>query len=211
MTSSTPAGRIAKLFDANESRVADYIRQGEKIESYISRKLGDRNLWALSPEKRRLMFALVKLLRPEVAVETGVGPGSSTTTILAALGKGVLHSIDLGVKYGNEKEAYPVGFLVPERLRGKWKLHTGNSADILVPLLDELGTIQLFYHDSTHEEKHVMFELRNAWDHMESGIIAVDNCMWTPAPGKLSLEKGARLMQLSRKQGGFCIIPKNIG
>lgn len=207
---SSPSARVARLFGVDEIAVEDYIRQGQTIEEYIGKKLGTKNLWALTPDKRKSMYAIVRLLRPKLAVETGVGPGSSTTVILSAMRNGHLHSIDLGVKYGSEEETYPVGFIIPSRLKKKWTLHTGNSAHLLVPLLEKLGTIQLFYHDSTHEEKHVTFELTNAWEHMDRGVILVDNYQWTKAPEKLCKKTGAKLTMLSQKSGGFCIIPKNL-
>lgn len=202
--------RIARIFGVDQQKVDSYYSQSDSIEEYISRKLGKKELWALTPDKRKAMYAIVRLLRPKLAVETGVGPGSSTTVILSAMRNGHLHSIDLGVKYGSEDETYPVGFIIPERLKKKWTLHTGNSARLLLPLLEKLGTIQMFYHDSTHEEKHVTFELSNAWEHIESGAILVDNYQWTKAPEKLCRKTGAKLTMLSQKSGGFCIIPKNM-
>ncbi len=202
--------RIAGIFDVGEDKVARLYEQSERVERYIESKLRGMDLWALTPEKRRAMYVIVKLLKPANAVETGVGPGSSTTVILTAIGTGTLHSIDLGVKYGNEDETYPVGFIVPDRLRSKWHLHLGDSAKLLNPLLDELGTIEMFYHDSTHSEEHVRFEIESAWRHMDRGAILIDNYLWTPAPLKLADKFGSPLVELSRKEGGFSIIPKKL-
>lgn len=205
------ASRIAGIFGVGEDTVIRYFEQGEKVEKYIQAKLGGMDLWALTPDKRLALFAIVKLLKPDKAVETGVGPGSSTTTILSAIGSGTLHSIDFGVKYGNEEETYPVGFVVPDRLKSKWHLHIGDSAKLLKPLLEELGTIEMFYHDSTHSEEHVQFEISNAWNHMDRGIILIDNYLWTHAPRRLSEKVKSPLVELSRKAGGFCAIPKHLG
>lgn len=206
----TIVSKIARVLCADAEVVERHYSESEKVEQYIERKLGSRDLWALTPDKQRAMYAIVKTLKPSLAVETGVGPGSSTTVILSAIGRGRLHSIDYGIKYGNEKETYPVGFLIPERLKGKWKLHIGDSAELLEPLLDSLGRIDMFYHDSTHEEKHVRFEITNAWEHIVRGVILIDNYQWTSAPEKLSRKVGAGLTELSGKAGGFCIIPKNL-
>lgn len=202
--------QIAGMFGVDEARVGKYFEQSSRIEAYIEKKLEGKDLWALTPDKRVAMYAIVKLLKPGLAVETGVGPGSSTTVLLSAIGKGHLHSIDLGVKYGSEKETYPVGFIIPQRLKGRWTLHTGNSDRLLLPLLKKLGKIGLFYHDSTHEEKHVTFEIENAWEHIDRGIILIDNSTWTSAPEKLAAKVGAPLIVLSRKAGGFCAIPKKL-
>ncbi len=203
--------KIADIFGVDRRIVEKYCNEYQALDVYIERKLEGKNLLALTPDKRRAMYAIVKLLKPHSSVETGVGPGSSTTVILSATGSGFLHSIDYGVKYGFEKETYPVGFVIPEALKKNWQLHTGDSAKLLKPLLEKLGKIDMFYHDSTHEEKHVEFEISNAWKHMDRGIILIDNYLWTHAPRKLSEKVGSPLVELSRKAGGFCAIPKRLG
>ena len=202
--------KIADIFGVDRRIVEKYCNEYQALDVYIERKLEGKNLLALTPDKRRAMYAIVKLLKPHSSVETGVGPGSSTTVILSSIGNGFLHSIDFGVKYGHEPETYPVGFVIPEELKKKWQLHTGDSAKLLKPLLEKLGKIEMFYHDSTHEEKHVEFEISNAWEHMDRGVILVDNYQWTDAPGKLVRRAGSTLTELSGRAGGFCIIPKNI-
>lgn len=202
--------KIADIFGVERRMVEDYCNEYGGLDEYIERKLAGRDLLALTPDKRRAMYAIVKLLRPHIAVETGVGPGSSTTVILSSIGDGFLHSIDFGVKYGHEPETYPVGFVIPEELKKKWRLHTGDSAVLLKPLLEKLGRIDMFYHDSTHEEMHVEFEISAALEHMDRGVILVDNYRWTAAPRKLAERFGVKLMELSGRAGGFCIMPKNI-
>ncbi len=202
--------KIADIFGVDKKVVESYCNEYLALDDYIEKRLDGRDLLALTPDKRRAMYAIVKLLKPHTAVETGVGPGSSTTVILSAAGDCFLHSIDFGVKYGHEPETYPVGFVIPGELKKNWQLHTGDSAILLKPLLEKLGKIDMFYHDSTHEEKHVEFEISNAWKHMDRGIILIDNYMWTPAPRKLSEKAGSPLVELSRKAGGFCAIPKHL-
>ena len=209
MTAVNYVARIAELFGTGESRVSHLCEESRAAEKIVAGPLRGKNLWALVYEKRRALYAITRLLRPAVAVETGVGSGVSTTFLLSALRSGVLHSIDLGVKYGEEDEEYPVGFLVPEKLRRKWHFHKGNANVLLEPLLEDIGTIQLFYHDSLHTYRHVYFELECAWKHMERGVLLVDNYEFTGAPKQFARASDAPLVRLSGRAGGFCAIPKN--
>lgn len=210
MTAVNYAARIAELFDTDESRVSKLCNESASAQRAVYGALRGKNLWALTYEKRRALYAITRLLKPAVAVETGVGSGVSTTFILSALRTGVLHSIDLGVKYGEEKEEYPVGFLIPEGLKAKWHLHRGDAKALLEPLLDDLGDIQLFYHDSRHTYAHVYFELKCAWEHMKRGILLVDNFEFTRAPEAFAARVGAPVVKLSSRAGGFCAIPAHL-
>ena len=210
MTAVNYAARITELFDKDESSVSKLCDESASAQKAVSGALRGKNLWALTYEKRRALYAITRLLKPAVTVETGVGSGVSTTFILSALRTGVLHSIDLGIKYGEEKEEYPVGFLIPERLKAKWHFHRGDAKALLEPLLDNLGDIQLFYHDSRHTYTHVYFELKCAWEHMKRGILLVDNFEFTRAPEAFAARVGAPVVKLSSRAGGFCAIPAHL-
>jgi len=63
-----------------------------------------------------LLYVVVRLMKPDVVVETGVGAGKSSAFILKAMeknGKGVLHSIDLP----DEKQSS--GWIVQDDLRSR--------------------------------------------------------------------------------------------
>ncbi len=179
---------IASLFGAPLTTVERFSAEAEEINLAVERKLGGRRLWALGRDERFALYCVTRLVRPRIAVESGVGSGVSTTFILSALEQGVLHSFDLGVKYGDEEEAYPVGLIVPEELRKKWVLHLGDSKRLLKPFLKSLGNdkIQLFLHDGEHTTPNVRSELTLAWSHMDKGAILVDNCDWTEAPDEFA-------------------------
>lgn len=108
------------------------------------------------------LFLLVRALRPRVVVETGVCYGASSAYILEALeqnGAGELYSIDLG----NPAEEPPNDFFVPRSLNSRWRLIIGDSRNELPPLLDKLGSIDLFHHDSLHTFEHMMWEYETAF------------------------------------------------
>ena len=137
------------------------------------------------------LYRLLRDLRPGVAVETGVCNGVSTAFLLLALednGAGELHSIDLPEVAGEEYEAGTFwdgkggavippgkepGWMVPPGLRERWHLVLGRSQDELPPLLERLGAIDFFMHDSEHSYECMSFEFRNAWAALHDGGVLI--------------------------------------
>lgn len=115
----------------------------------------------------RLCYVTCRMLKPEVVVETGVAYGVTSSFLLEALdanGKGVLHSVDLP-PLGPQVEDY-VGVLVHEKLRSRWTLHRGTTRRVLPGLLDTLGEVDLFVHDSLHTYRNIRFELDEVRSHL---------------------------------------------
>lgn len=136
-----------------------------------------------------IAYALVRLMRPEIMVETGVHEGWSAWFTLLAMehnGNGVLHSIDLPNQDGEltpggprQTELIPPdkepGWVVPAHLRGRWQLHLGDARELLPRLLPTLGPIDVFVHDSLHTYDHMMFEYRTAWPYLRKGGILMSD------------------------------------
>jgi Methyltransferase domain len=123
--------------------------------------------------KEALLFLLVRALRPDLVIETGVDQGVSSCFILEALrqnGGGRLSSVDIG---GVTKSGNPVGWLVPNDLRGRWTL-TLQPAEIALPQIE--GVPDLFLHDSLHTFEHMMLEFEWAATRLRpGGILASDD------------------------------------
>jgi hypothetical protein len=121
------------------------------------------------------VWCTVRHLRPRRVVETGVARGVTSRIVLEALarnGRGHLWSIDLP-KLGAVAQA---GSAVPAHLRGHWAYFVGASARRLPPLVDQLGHVDLFIHDSLHTERNVRFELETVWPALsEAGVVLVDD------------------------------------
>jgi hypothetical protein len=112
-------------------------------------------------------YALCRSMRPACVVETGVAYGVTTSFLLAALdanGSGILHSVDLP-PLAPRADDY-VGSLIPDRLRGRWRLHRGATRRVLPRLLPSLRPIDLFLHDSLHTYASLSRELRLAAPHL---------------------------------------------
>jgi predicted O-methyltransferase YrrM len=173
------------------------MEEASVIVDYVDTKIGGKDYWQVSYDELQIIYACVKLKLPKLVVETGVGPGTTTTAILSAMRgtDGVLLSFDLGVKYGEEEEALPVGWVIPENLRSGWKLVIGDSRKTLENSLRSYGKINIFFHDSQHEYDHVMFELETARKYAESKpIFIVDNYDWTKAPADFARDHNYKLV-----------------
>jgi hypothetical protein len=119
----------------------------------------------------RAAWCLTAHLRPLRAIETGVARGITSRTILEGLarnGHGRLWSIDLPAPHHPDLKGQ-VGFVVPDERRGPWTLIEGSSRRELPRLLEQLGSIDLFVHDSLHSERNIRFELERAWPFVRAG------------------------------------------
>jgi hypothetical protein len=125
----------------------------------------------------RAVWCLVRHLRPAKIVETGVAHGVTSRFILEALkrnGNGHLWSVDLPPLERSWRRQ--VGMAVGEGHSDRWTYIKGSSRRRLPRLLDELGQIDLFIHDSLHSERNVRFELDRAWPRLgPKGAVVVDD------------------------------------
>jgi predicted O-methyltransferase YrrM len=133
--------------------------------------------WSATSELAATTYALVRLLKPETMVETGVGAGVSSWTILHAMeqnGIGKLISIDLPTP--NTELLPEVGYLVPTELHHRWDLQTGPSQSLLPKVLKQLGEIDIFQHDSRHSYSNQLREYQTAWPFIrENGMLVSDD------------------------------------
>ena len=133
--------------------------------------------WAADSLLARCCYLICRILEPQVVVEAGVAYGVSSAFILRALeenGSGALHSIDLPPlrrEYGRFW-----GMAVDETLRPRWSLHRGSSKRVLPGLLEEVGTVDLFLHDSLHTTRNMRREFEIVWPGLTmGGVILADD------------------------------------
>jgi predicted O-methyltransferase YrrM len=160
------------------------------------------------------LYRLLRELNPRAAVETGVCNGVSTAFLLLALednGNGELYSIDLPEVAGQDYEpgtfwdgkggavippGKTPGWMVPTDLCDRWHLVLGRSQDELPPLLERLGEIDFFMHDSEHSYECMTFEFLTAWESLRKGgvLVADDvnvNSAWEEFTRKVGREPEA--------------------
>ena len=136
-------------------------------------------------DEAAILYAIVRLSKPERVVETGAGSGTSSSFILAGLimnRKGLLYSIDLPeaeIAFKGGPTGKP-GWLIPKKLRSRWRLTLGKSEDQLLPLLRELDRVDIFFHDSLHYFRHQKFEYETAWPFIRNGGLLLSHDVSLP-------------------------------
>ena len=167
---------VAHALDIDLSTVEAQL---SSLPEFLTATNGDPGItikWSATSELAATTYALIKLMQPEIVVETGVGAGVSTWTILQAMeenGFGRLVSIDLPTP--NTELLPEVGYLVPNELRHRWYLRTGPSQRLLPQVLEELGEVDIFQHDSRHSYSNQIREYRTAWPHVKTGGMLVSD------------------------------------
>jgi len=151
-----------------------------------------------SPLNLRALYVLCRAIKPNNFVETGVASGASSFVILRALEKnrkGHLYSIDLPPgNWDKDKTSYreidhvtlpedkEPGWIVPDKLRQRWILILGDSKEKLEPLLEQLGQIDIFYHDAEHTYQAMLWEYQTVWPYISTGgVLCSDDVTWNRA------------------------------
>jgi len=173
-----PTWRVRSFLDEPISTpaFAEALHRGEKRFRALSLESAD-----LFAKKVLTQYAAVRALAPACVVETGVANGVSSAYLLLALhknGQGRLHSIGLEDPTFLPPGAAP-GWLVPTWLRGSWRIHLGDAREILGSLLSQLGSVDMFIHDSLHTYEHMSWEFQNAYPALRSGgLLVADDALW---------------------------------
>lgn len=140
-------------------------------ESYLGWNDGD-------PGLVRAAWCLIHHLDARKVVETGVGHGLTSRFILKALAHrsdSHLWSIDFPSPLHPEVH-HQIGVAVDDADRDRWTYIKGQSRQRLPALLEKIGPIDLFVHDSRHTTDNVLFELRQAWAALRpGGAVLVDD------------------------------------
>lgn len=158
-----------------------------QLEAYAAEALADPELgerlrrrvrWRIDYKRamplgnRLLWWLLVRAARPRLIVETGIHDGLGSLMLLRALElnaaeghEGRLISIDLDPQSG---------WLVPERLRGRWQPIFADIESTLDAVLDG-EEVDLLIHDSDHNEPLQRIEFGAALAHPAPALYVIDS------------------------------------
>ena len=168
---------IINLTSINTVEIREYvdeIRLNQKFHNSIeqNRDLFGRKQYSswdfsIGSSLGMILYVICRSQKPDIIVETGVASGVSSSYILCALEQnnhGQLYSIDQ--PWWQDKQS---GWIIPDYLRHRWHLIKGKSSAKLVPLLTNVGEIDIFLHDSEHTYKNMLWEFQTAWTYLKSG------------------------------------------
>lgn len=99
------------------------------------------------PGERAALFALVRVLQPDLVVECGTNWGCSTTQFLSAMRenkKGRVQSVDIR----NRTEGRAIGARIPPGLKDRWKFQ---RADAAAWLAKDDTPLEFVYEDTDHQ------------------------------------------------------------
>jgi predicted O-methyltransferase YrrM len=130
---------------------------------------------------QELLRLLVASFRPRTIMETGVAHGRSTQAFLEVIASlqavddsfvCALHSIDVD----------PRTQIGPWSSNPLWTFHLLTPENQLRDIFEEVGEIDLFFHDSDHGYRNQMLEYELAWQRLApGGILVSDDASWSNA------------------------------
>lgn len=168
------------------------IRSDKKFRSHLNeeyrkvRKVHLPNLQGWT----EIIYILIRHIKPNVIIETGVFDGTSSAFILNALAKnnkGTLLSVDLPARKvilgSTDLMPFPTlpsdkdpGWLIPSQLKRRWRLHKISEGHELKQIVKKIKSIDIFLHDSLHTKEHMDWEMQTVWPHLKKGgILLVDD------------------------------------
>lgn len=142
---------------------SDYLREAEQAIAGLNHPWLDGKYpgnWGVEVAHARFLYALVRKVRPEVFLETGVANGLSSYLILSAMKSnsfGKLVSVDI---------RNDVGQLVAPTLKDRWELvilGEGNAPRKVEKVIERYRPLDVFFHDSAHTYRAQSREFRQAW------------------------------------------------
>jgi predicted O-methyltransferase YrrM len=153
------------------------IENNERFKEYIAGVISNIKRKYELPKQvffaRRLgWYALIRILKPALVVETGTDKGLGTLLIAQALkenGTGKVYSVDVDPFSGA---------LINESDWGNVELLRGNSLEEL----KSIKNIDMFIHDSDHSKHHEFMEFESITSNLtKNAIVISDNSQFTDA------------------------------
>ena len=167
---------IMNLTGANAVEIQEYVAEIGLNQEFYNRIEANRSIFGRGRHHSWdfagttlgvVLYAICRRQKPDIAVETGVASGVSSSYILCALEQnkhGQLYSIDLPSWQENQS-----GWMIPDYLRHRWHLILGKSSEKLAPLLKKVTEIDIFLHDSEHSYQNMLWEFQTAWTYLKAG------------------------------------------
>ena len=197
---------IARVLDIDADTIDQLLDESVEVMAHCTERSREYSALLpglLNPNFGPVLYAVVRALRPEVVVETGVGSGVSSTFFLSAMERnstGRLYSVDLPLP---EERLLPEGersgWMVPDRLRDSWELTLGDSRQELPALFERLGDVDGFFHDSDHSFDHMTWEFALAYPYVSpGGVVLSDDITSNDAWDEFASQNPGRSARINR-------------
>jgi len=183
--------QISRIFQVPFVEVLKFANELEEdleLQSFLIHQIDASPIFGILPSKviwgRRIFwYVIVRILEPDIVVETGTDKGLGSAVIGRASsknGKGKIISVDLRP---------PRGFVMPDDKFGlPIEFVTENSIEYL---RKSTSQIDIFLHDSNHEYEYEYAELSEAYEFLsERGLLLSDNSNQTTALFDFALSHG---------------------
>jgi predicted O-methyltransferase YrrM len=129
----------------------------------------------LSPDSQALLYSLIRLMRPDIAIEIGTYMASTTEAMALAVaenGSGRLHTVD---PFGAQR-APPIIARWPSALRAVTELHLTDSMLFFWSMQQQGVRADLVFVDGNHDYEFALFDIQCAARLMNSGgFVVIDN------------------------------------
>jgi predicted O-methyltransferase YrrM len=157
---------------------------------------------------RRLgWYAMVRVLKPKVVIETGIDHGVGSCVIASALLRNAVEGAP-GRYYGTEIRR-TAGKLFAKPYSGTGEILYGDSIESLSQFV---GQIDLFINDSDHSGEYEYREYQAIENKLSSkGVILGDNAHATDSLSRFSKESGRNFLFFSEKPSGHWYPGAGIG
>ena len=201
--------KVKKIYENYKNKNISLFEKIDLLNQKIIKKQDKNNAYCMS------LYFLIRELKPEIVIETGVHRGVSSLFILQALhdnNKGKLFSIDLPhAEYITDKEistksilpTEKIGICVPKYLQNRWDLILGDSKNELPKILKKMNSVDVFLHDSKHTYEHMMWEFNTIWPYLNSkGILVSDDTNWNESFKDFCLENNLEYIDIKRDKKG---------
>ena len=171
-----------------------FSKWSSRLESVVSSvRDGNNGQGGISFDDGKILYGLVRALKPDFVIETGVAAGVSTSFFGAALienGRGRLFSVELPPEVAGQRtladgSVYAwhergVGWAIPDEIKhalgDRHRLTLQDVRTALPSLLNELPYVDIFFHDDLHTPDHMYWEYDAVWPRLSSrGVLISDD------------------------------------
>lgn len=171
------AGQLARIFAVPADQVVAYLQETHE-DPELNEELHRRVRWRFATKRklplgnRAIWYAIVRLQKPRVVVETGILSGLGSLALLRAIERNAQEGHD-GHLISVDSDP-TTGWLVPQHLRDRWIRLVGISTEVLPEALQHQA-VEFFIQDALHTYDNQQREFSIALEHAADPIVLLDS------------------------------------